>query len=411
VLRRFGAQTLSLLLHLVAIALLIGARTLAPPQPAYDADADAVASVADPSLPPQPTDTPLPQESDPQIPAGGGFEVSELRVGELNVDIEKIRARSTALFPFLTLDLKFLERVPQDVRRARERLANPSLAARHGAASQDVLLMTDETLQATVDGAWSRRQRWKTFTEIAQLVSTHSPSQGRASELIRGYLDQNILQPYCDDTLKDPRFWAMLENAADHVDFIDFVRSYTRRHPSSKTTTELLFLLDELAQGSRDVMIMVIETRPERDLQYTASLTRTGFELAKAVKQHYGQWLFDRQLDKPAVRALYDALRLRLLSTIVETTPDGYRASDARYLAGEILFNQDNLTEAHRVWRSMRPGPRDAYFRASSEVLEALDVAMPSPRELRRVLQAEYGRWRVYSIDRLRHFGHSCNTF
>jgi hypothetical protein len=158
-------------------------------------------------------------------------------------------------------------------------------------------------------------------------------------------------------------------------------------------------------------MIMMIETRPETDLQYTASLTRDGYELARTLKQHYGKWLFERQLDKPAVRALYDALRLRLLSTIVETTPDGYRASDARYLAGEILFNQGNLTEAQRVWRSMRPDPNDAYVRASSEVLEALAVDIPNPRELRRVLQAEYGRWRVYSIDRLRHFGHSCDTF
>jgi hypothetical protein len=407
VLRRISAQTLSLALHLVMIALLIGARTMAPPRDAQIAVDSSTPDTAEIAA----ADEPLPSEPEPEIPIGGGFEISRLRVGELNVDIAKIRARSTTLFPFLTLDLKFLERVSQDVQKARERLADPYSAAGRGAASQDVLLMSDEAFQRAVDGAWSRRERWKTFTEVARLVSTHSASQGRAPELIRGYLDQNILQPYCDDTIKDPRFWAMLENAADHVDFIDFVRSYTRRYPSSRTTTELLFLLDELAQGSRDVMIMMIETRPEADLQYTASLTRDGYELARTLKQHYGSWLFERQLDKPAVRALYDALRLRLLSTIVETTPGGYRASDARYLAGEVLFNQGNLSEAQRVWRSMRPDPHDAYVRASSEVLQALAVDIPNPRELRRVLQAEYGRWRVYSIDRLRHFGHSCDTF
>ena len=148
----------------------------------------------------------------------------------MNVDIDKIRARLTTLFPFLTLDLKFLERMPQDIAKAQEQFISPYSAAPQATASQDVLLMTDEAVQKTIDAAWSRRDRWKTFTQIARLVSTHSAHQGRSSELIRAYLAQNILQPYCDDTIKDARFWAMLENAADHVEFIHFVRSYARRH-------------------------------------------------------------------------------------------------------------------------------------------------------------------------------------
>src|SRR5688500_16279681 len=113
---------------------------MAPPrEPRIVADAPAPETTATPGS--AATDEPLPSAPEPEIPIGGGFEISRLRVGELNVDIAKIRARSTTLFPFLTLDLKFLERVPVDVQKARERLAGPHSAAGPGALARDVLLM------------------------------------------------------------------------------------------------------------------------------------------------------------------------------------------------------------------------------------------------------------------------------
>jgi hypothetical protein len=131
VLRRISAQTASLVLHLTAIALLVGVRTMAPPrEPSV-----AVESAAPDATEPPASDQPLPSDPEPEIGNGGGFEVSRLRVGELNVDIAKIRARSAVLFPFLTLDLKFLERMPQDIQKSRQRLVNPNSAAAQGATS------------------------------------------------------------------------------------------------------------------------------------------------------------------------------------------------------------------------------------------------------------------------------------
>ena len=57
-----------------------------------------------------------------------------------------------------------------------------------------------------------------------------------------------------------------------HGDFIDFVRAFARQHPSSRTTTELLFLLDELAQGSRDVLLTLLDLARELQLHYSAWL-------------------------------------------------------------------------------------------------------------------------------------------
>jgi hypothetical protein len=231
--------------------------------------------------------------------------------------------------------------------------------------------------------------------------------------LLRAYLDQNILQPFCEGDTKDPRFWAMLDNAADHADFIDFVRRFAREHPSSRTTTELLFLLDELVQGSREALLMLVDTKPNIDLSHTARANREGFDLAVAIRRHYGNWLLEHDLDSSsAIRARYDDLRLRLLSTIVASTPDGYRAADARFLAGEILFKQGKAADAAGWWRAIAPDDHDSYLVTYSQVVQ--EVRSPNggnARAIARALQNEYGRWRLFNIDRLRNFGHSCETF
>ena len=353
----------------------------------------------------------LPIALTPAPPSSAGDAEASFRVDDFTIDVAKIRAREQSLFPFLTLDLKFLEPLQAGVAESRGRLINP-FAATAVDPERPPLELSDAALQQFVDRAWSRRRRWEMFAPIAAVVSTHAANAGRAADLVRAYLDDNILQPYCDSARRDPRFWAMLENAADHADFIDFVRSFARAHPSSRTTTELLFLLDELAQGSRDVVLMLMETHPERDLTATRATAPDAFTLAVELKQFYGRWLFERALDKPAIRERFDTLRLQLLQTIVQTTPHGYRANDARYLAGEILFGRKAFEAAAAEWRAIEPDVDDAYFRAYSDVRAILDApGEPDRVAIRRALANEYGRWRVFSIDRLNRFGHACDTF
>jgi hypothetical protein len=400
--RRIIAHSLSITLHVSVLAALAVWTRGELEQLAPQIAVEYVESMAT-----TPPDQPLPPDAGPEL----GFDASPLRIDHLEIDIARIRAREGALFPFLTLDLMFLERVPRDIAKAQDTLVNPYAAGGHRDEAAAPLEMTDEALEQAIDGAWSRRERWRTFAEIASLLTSHSPHRGRAPELVRGYLDQNILQPYCDGNTRDPRYWAMLENAADHADFIDFIRSYARKYPSSRTTTELLFLLDELLQGSRDVILMLIETRPLDDLAMTRALAPHGYELAVSITQRYGTWLFERGWDKGFVRRHYNELRLRLLQTIVETTPRGYRLADAQFLAGQVLFDMNRLDDATRVWRSIAPIRGDAYFRAYSEMLDVLGTGPPNVNAIRRVLGREYGRWRVFSIDRLRQFGHTCDTF
>jgi hypothetical protein len=393
-------------MHLLLVAILVArseAQTTPEPLPAV-AEATEATATSDSAAP----DAVLPVTPDALV--DDTFDVTMLRVDQFTFDVAKIRARANSLFPFLTLDLMFLERVPHDIRAAQQRMVNPLSGGLSGNHAPP-LELSDEELRASIDRAWSRRKRWQSFTEIAQALSTHHPSLGRAPELIRGYLDQNILQPYCDGTNRDPRFWAMLENAADHADFVDFVRSYARTYPSSKTTTELLFLLDELLQGSRDVMLMLLETRPEEHLQRTRVVAPEGYTLALALKERYGRWLFERGWSKPRIWQHYNGLRLRLLSTIIDTSPDGYRVADARFLGGQVLFEMNRIDEAVRAWGNITRVAGDAYSRAYGEILDEIESGPVDAKAISRILGNEYGRWRVFSIRRLKQFGHHCDTF
>jgi hypothetical protein len=339
-------------------------------------------------------------------------EEATLRIDALRIDIEKIRARRNWLFPFLTTDLLFLERGDANAGPANGKLVSPFASARQP-GSRPPLAMSEADLQKVIDMAWSRRQRWTRFSEIARLVTTHDPNEGQLPDLVHRYLDENLLQPYYDANTRDARFWAMLDCVADHVEFIDWVRSFAREQPSSRTTTELLFLLDELAQGSRDTLLMVLATNAESDLAQTRRIDRRAYDFAVSVRRQYGEWLREHQMEQPGqIRRRYDDLRLRLLTTIIETTPAGYRSADARFLAGEILFNQNNAPEAVRMWRDIRPDPRDSYVEAYSELLAEMRSADgATASEINRILGAEHRRWLDFSEVRLRQFGYTFDTF
>jgi len=266
------------------------------------------------------------------------------QVAEFEIDFEKIAARRDALFPFLTTDMGFLDRISEPILKEASGLANQLGARRTRNEGSKPLRITDEELQRTIDRAWSRRSRWKAFAEIAGLLRTHDADTGQVPALLRAYLDQNLLQLFCDAATPAGRFWAMVENAAEHIDFVEFVRVFTRDHPSSLVTTELLFLVDKLAQASRDTLLLLVGTEPE---QTAMSPKATSEALVRDLQAHYRERLAQQQVQSPEdIRDWYDRLRLRILSTVIASSPDGYRVSDARFLIGQIYFEQDNLTEA-----------------------------------------------------------------
>lgn len=343
-------------------------------------------------------DAPIPPE---QL---SGYDISGLPF-----NLPKIAARRDSLFPFLTADLTFIDRLAGDVRAAAAHLPNPldrSLAAKP-------LELDDRMLQHVVDESWSRRDRWRRFQQVAALLIGHDGHDGRAPALVRGYLDQNLLQPYCDGRIKDGQFWAMVENAADHADFLEFIRKYARTRSSSRTTTELLFLMDELAQGSREVAVTVMTTNIGRDLLYTAVQSPRAALLAAELQNDLNRWFAARGTSVRAdLRDAYDRVRLRILATIVETSPGGYRVSDARFLAGEIFYRQGDTDQALDWWEEMSPVPGDTYRGAATAIVDSITGAGPIDHVgLRRIIGAESARWREQNYARLRQFGYRCDSY
>jgi hypothetical protein len=349
-----------------------------------------------------------------------------LQIADFRVDVEKIATHAQVLFPFVTpgLSLEHFFTAPPSTGRLRFDDSMLPGHQRDPAADGGPLVLTDAALQAIVDQSWSRRDRWSAFERIRKLAGSHGANDGSLPRLLKKYCDENWLQPYVDAETRDPRLWVQLALAADHVNFISFIRRYAAAHPSTKATTELLFLLDKIAQASRDTLGVLLDSDPASRLAYTRQANPKAYRLVEQLRLQYALELSRMGLTSGAsIDAYYDQVRLAILTGIVESTPDGYGADDARFLIGGIYWRAQRADDALRWWRGLSPAPRGSYAVASSQVLLALRVAGmehaaggadvdPSLRQaLDRALRNQQGHWLMFSYDRLEHFGYRFDTY
>jgi len=326
-------------------------------------------------------------------------------------DTTAIRAHRDTLFPFVTARLAFLDALQAALAADRQRLHDP-LGRGASTSESPPLTLAPGRLDAMLDAAWSRRERWTNFAPIARLATGYDPDRGHLPALVRGYVDRNLLQPYVETTPRDERFWVMLNLSAGHTDLLEFIGRYVRAHPSSRTTTELLFLLDELAQANRDALTVLLLTDPQQHLGRTRAASQSNYDLAVALQRGYRGWLEEHGLDRPAnLDARFDEVRLRILSTIVESSPGGYGAADARFLAGRILWDRGDTAGAVAMWRGTTSDDRDSYAAPRAGIAAALRGNGADVVEIVRVLGAERGRWLRQSAARLARFGYRPDTF
>ncbi len=339
-------------------------------------------------------------------------------------DVAKVRAHAHVLFPFLTpgLSWEHLPLVPEAERH--EILENP-LTRPSAKKQEDVnrpLVLGELALQAIVDKSWSRRNRWAAFRPIVALAESHSADDGDLPALLQRYRQQNSLQPYDDASTRDPRLWAELELAADHVDFIGFLRRYASERGSSKSTTEVLFLLDALVQSSRNVLDTLLTIDPQQHLARTQKENPIAYDLVLELQRYYRAALVTRGLTSAeAIDAFYDDVRLRILVGIVNTTSGGYRVNDARFLIGAIHWRQGRIEDAVRWWRQLTVDPTDSHVTTYVQIIDVLkanestqdparrDAALNS--QIKTILSRDYMRWIGFSFDRLWKFGYRFNTY
>jgi len=259
-----------------------------------------------------------------------------------------------------------------------------------------------------------------------KLADTHSADAGKLPALLHEYQAQDGLQPYVDASIRDPRMWTELGLAADHVEFIGFISRYAAEHPSTKATTELLFLLDELAQASLDALVTMLDTVPEEHLNWTRSSNPDAYVFVADLRRHYAAELLKKVLTSgERLSAYYDKVRLGILTSIVKTSPRGYRINDARFLIGSIYWRQGSVGAALRAWRPMTIDAGDAYATSIARILTIVAAETGGDRgnvdaaqttrlltpQIDAVLRAEHGRWIMFSLDRLHQFGFRFDSF
>ncbi len=414
---RFVACGISIALHLLVLASMLRHEAL----PTRTEASTKVVLVSRSTLRPTPA-TPAPAAPKKRrVPDDLGIRLSDeaaaLHFRDFSFDANKVVQQAALLFPFLTDTLSLDPDPDSDEarKRARHSLHNPFSHARRDDITPP-LALSDDAMQSIVDHTWSRRERWTAFQPIAAYTNAYHPDEGRLPTLIERYVTQNALQPYVDTTIRDPRLWTELGLAADHHRFIEFISGYAEQHPSTKTTTELLFLLAMQAEASQDALITLMDIAPDTDLRWTHDTHPAAYSALVAIRRHYANVLAAHGLTtRSAVIAHYDATRLAILSTIIRTTPHGFRASDARFMRGQIYWKQFKRADARREWLAMEPAADDSHAAAATELLQALRTAdvgkAGDARRIDRILDTDRGLWISLSYERLRKFGYQFDTF
>jgi hypothetical protein len=343
------------------------------------------------------------------------------RVGDLSgadrlggSDLDRIADHVAVLFPFVTPGLDLDAFFPATARESRLAFENPLIRKRvtQPAPRGARLLLTPPAIQAIVDKSWTRARRWSAFATIRQFCASFDADDPRLATLVASYRDQDALQPYADGRVRDLRLWAQLGLAADHTSFIGFVRDYAVAHPGTKVTTELLLLVDTIAQANEDALAVLIETNQPEDLLWTRQTHPRAYELALQIQRQYAKALRRLELNsRSAIEEYYERGRLGLLTRILATTPNGYRANDVRFLIGSILWKQRKRAEAMRAWRDLDSSSGDVYAIVIGQLRVALETTPPDPRNIDYILKNQQGRWLSFSDERLRRFGYRVDTF
>jgi hypothetical protein len=417
--RYLSAFTMSIAMHAGVIALLVWTLSAAAPDLVEDAKPDtAIAAFV---VPPEDRTYPGLNPVDPAARERIRPLAAEDRFISLDgftFDAGKISQRALVLFPFVSPGVA-LEHFGVH-RNGAMTYRRPRLGPRDGGDRVAVrpLVLSPEALQALVDKSWSRRERWTAFDPIRTLAWRSDPDLGQLPALLQRYTDLNALQPYRDKDVPDPRLWAQLGIVADHVSFIGFIRQYVSDYPYTRATTELLFLLDRIAEANQDALVALLDTNPVKDLTWTRRTNPRAFQLAANLRAHYQSELSNRGLSSPlALSRYYDRVRLAILDGIVRTSPARYRASDARFLMGSILWRQGRRAEAIESWRGLSCGAADSYAASCEQLTRLIPAAGPVrddpgfAQQVMIVLKNEQGRWWDLSYDRLKKFGYRFDTY
>lgn len=336
--------------------------------------------------------------------------VPQLALGAVRVDIRKIAGRIHLLFPVLSPGLALDSFFPRP--RA---LSVPGdalgLTNRSGQDQNPDLALGERALQSVVDRSWSRRARWQAFQVIAHLMDGHSAG-GALPRLLRAYSEQNALQPYEDRDSRDPRLWAQLSLAADHVSFIGFIRTFVASHPSTPAATDLLLLLDTIVQAEQDALHVLLDTDPVVDLQLTRDSNVQAYRCIVRIRQEFRTVLAQRGLMlRKDLDGYYDSVRLQILKRVIGTAPGGYGANDARFLAGAIYWRAGHRSQALAQWRGLTASPEGSYAIASAALRATLRTSPIDDGQIDQILKNENGRWLSFSYDRLRRFGYRMDSY
>lgn len=217
---------------------------------------------------------------------------------------------------------------------------------------KEIFWMEPEKRQKTYD-EWMEFPKEIMFERMKQMLGHFDSNHGDLAEFTRELYNQNLVRRIFrlgpDNETID-----FFEESLFKAEVFNYITGYVQNSPYSRTTAELLFVLERLYKYESHMLSSMFNAQmrpnPKKDIRrhivdtvsqkYEAKMRGMGFE------------------DGAGIMLAYKDRRLEIMDKIIENR---YRANDALFIKGRIHFSHAEVRKAYEAWQQISPAG-DEFF-------------------------------------------------
>ncbi len=211
-----------------------------------------------------------------------------------------------------------------------------------------VFWMDDKKMQQTLDD-WMKLTKSQMVKNLETLIKKFDNNSGDLPKMVRETYNQNLIRIiYTTD--KYTTMIDFFEEGLFKPDFLTYILNYMKTQPYTKTSTELLFVMEKFYMFEWQMLNLIhnrlTQPNPGRDVK---------IKVINDIARKYNQLMLEHGIQsKEDLNELYFKRRLEITNLILKNSD--YRKNDALFVKGWLLFEHGRESKAYEVWSSIKPG-------------------------------------------------------
>ena len=254
------------------------------------------------------------------------------------------------------LQHKERNRIIEEFRKGRD-LGNPitmKVDTQGERPPKEPLAMTREDRVHYLDKS-IKKSKEKQLDEFIQKYMGYDTNKGDLSKFVRDLYYEN-LQRLAYTFSGDITYFTIdyFQENLNKEDYLRQMMALLSQNLGSKVGTEILFTLENIYEIQGRALDLYFQNSPLYKTYSPEKRKEIRIEAIKRVIEKYKPILQDKKiLNADDANKAFALKRIEILDTLIRHTPDSYRAKDATFEKGRILWEQGDHREAVKLWSTI----------------------------------------------------------